>query len=103
MNRDEEITRAVEPLFVTIEQIKYLFDDEDYLKSRVYNKYVAAVDDNLIHLYIDCNRVRIKPVLKSDVKKIYDEISNRIKYDNGISIYKAIEKNSINILFWKQL
>ena len=50
MNRDEQITRAVEPLFVTIEQIKYLFDEEDYLKSRVYNKYVAAVDDNLIHL-----------------------------------------------------
>ena len=45
MNRDEQITRAVEPLFVTIEQIKYLFDEEDYLKSRVYNKYVAAVED----------------------------------------------------------
>ena len=103
MNRDEQITRAVEPIFVTIENIKYLFDEEDYLKSRVYNRYVAAVGDSLIHLYIDCNRVRIEPVLKSDVKKIYDEISNRIKYDNGISIYKAIENNSINIFYWKQL
>lgn len=103
MNRDEQITRAVQPLFVTIEQIKYLFDDEDYLKSRVYNKYVAAVDDNLIHLYIDCNRVRIKPVLKSDIKKIYDEISNRIKYDNGISIYKTIENNLIILLYYRQL
>ena len=57
----------------------------------------------LTTILFTCNRVRIKPVLKSDTKKIYDEISNRIKYDNGISIYKAIENNSINILFWKQL
>ena len=101
MNRDEQITRAVEPIFVTIENIKYLFDEEDYLKSRVYNRYVAAVEDKLIHLYIDCNRVRIEPVIKGNLTKIYDEIGKRIKYDNGISIYKAIENNSINILFWK--
>lgn len=79
-----------------------MLDDEDYLKSRVYNRYVAAVDDKLIHLYIDCNRVIIEPVIKGYLTKIYDEIDRRIKCDNGISIYKTIENNLIILLYYRQ-
>lgn len=101
----EKTVRQSVPYVATIERIKNLFDDGDYLKSRVKaNRYVAAVNDNLVHVYINGNRVTVKPVI-SKVSQIAETISNRIPYGKGIGYYTTIDEflNTITILIFKQL